>query len=337
MPIKPEDQATIYEVAEAAGVSIATVSRVMNHPEKVALPTRERVLQAVSRLGFVPSIEGLSRSRSRFKRIGTLMPFPWTYSYSHRMQGVSQALPPRDFEIITYAVDDPGQLENYLTMLSTGDRVDGLIVFSLPVEHSCLKQFRRRGIPVVLVEQEQEGAFSIVGDNYFGGALAAEHLLEMGYHRPAFLGEGGLPDHITNSAESRFAGFRDTFAEGGIVIPRNRVEFHFHGASHTLLAARRLLEEQPGPDAIFAASDWEALILLKELRDRGIAVPEDIALIGYDNIEAARLSDVTSIDQHLQESGRLAGEIIRDYLQGTLSDHREMTRLEPVLCRGRTT
>jgi DNA-binding LacI/PurR family transcriptional regulator len=333
---KNVDKTSIYEVAKAAGVSIATVSRVMNHPEKVALPTRERVLEVVSRLGFVPSIEGLSRSRSHFKRIGIILPFAWSYSYSHRMQGVSSCLSPLEFEIITYAVEEKRQLENYLTMLSAGDRIDGLIIFSLPAASSYLTLFRRRGIPVVLVEQEAEGAFSIMGDDYFGGALAAEHLIEKGYRKPAFLGVGGLPSHITNSAQKRYAGFRDTCLESGVTIPDTFVEFHFHGPSHTLLSIERLLALPGAPDAIFTGSDYEAMILLKELRGRGIRVPEDIGIIGYDNIEAARLMELSTIDQHLEESGRLAASLIRDYLQGQLEGFMERRRLEPLLVEGKT-
>jgi LacI family transcriptional regulator len=334
---KSFDKTSIYQVADAAGVSIATVSRVMNHPERVAPSTRERVLEVVSSLGFIPSMEGLSRSRYRFKRIGIILPYAWSYSYSHRMEGVSSLLSPLEFEIITYAVEEERQLENYLTMLSAGDRVDGVIIFSLPAAPAFLTLFRRRGIPVVLVEQEAEGAFSIMGDDYLGGALAAEHLIEKGYRKPAFIGVGGVPAHITNSAEKRFAGFRESFLEAGVEIPWSFVEYHFHGLSHTLISIERLLTRPERADAVFAASDYEAMILLQELRRRGIGVPEDIGLIGYDNIEAARFMELTTIDQHLQESGKLAAALIRDYLRGTLEGFLETRRLEPVLVQGQTT
>ncbi len=319
--------ATIYDVARESAVSIATVSRVMNHPERVAPATRARILSVMNRLDFSPSVEAAIRARSNLRRIGVVAPHAWSYSFMERIRGLAGALSALEYELITYSVEEGMQLGNYLSMLSTGDRVDGVVMMALPVDAEALCLFRRRGIPLVFVESRMEEFPSIVTDNREGGALAARCLLERGYRRPAFLGEGGSEDYLIDSSGSRLAGFRSQLSEAGVSLEASTVFLHYGGYRHILSAVEQLLSARPFPDAVFTASDYEAMVLCRTARERGMRIPGDLAVLGYDNIEAARFIGLSTIDQHLEESGRLAGEYINLAFRGDYTGIPELTRL----------
>jgi LacI family transcriptional regulator len=244
-----------------------------------------------------------------------------------RIRGLAGALSSLEYELISYSVEDGAQLGNYLSMLSTGDRVDGVVMMALPVDADSLRLFRRRGIPLVFVETRMEQVCSIVTDNLEGGALAARCLLDKGYRRPAFMGEGGHEDFLIDSSGSRLSGFRSMLGEAGVSLGTSSTFLHFSGYRHILFAAEQLLSTRPFPDAVFTASDYEAMVLCRAARDRGMRVPGDLAVLGYDNIEAARFLGLSTIDQHLEESGRLAGEYMDLAFRGDYSGIPEITRL----------
>ncbi len=319
--------ATIYDVARESAVSIATVSRVMNHPERVAPATRARILSVMNRLDFSPSVEAALRARSNLRRIGVVAPYAWSYSFMERIRGLADTLSTLEYEVISYSVENGAQLGNYLSMLSTGDRVDGVVMMALPVDADSLRLFRRRGIPLVFVETRVEQVCSIVTDNLEGGAIAARCLLEKGYRRPAFMGEGGNMDILIDSSGTRLSGFRSVLGEAGVPLGASAVFLHYGGYRHILHAAEQLLSARPLPDAVFTASDYEAMVLCRAARERGIRIPEDLAVLGYDNIEAARFLGLSTIDQHLEESGRLAGEYIDLAFRGDFTEIPEIARL----------
>jgi DNA-binding LacI/PurR family transcriptional regulator len=308
---------TIYDVAQEAGVSIATVSRVMNHPERVAAVTRDRILSAMKFLDFIPSIEASIRARSGLKRVGVIAPLSWSYSFYERLKGLNKALSPLDYEVITYSVADRLQLEHFYTMLSTGDRVDALVVMALPLETKALNIFRRRLIPLVIIEKKIELVPSIVSDNYRGGEMAARLLLRKGYRRFAFMGEGGHPEYITDSSSARYAGFSHLLGEAGFNIPANYVHFHYNGGHHTRQTALEILDLRPLPDAVFVSSDYEAMVLFRCAKNKGISVPGDMAIMGYDNIEASAFLGLSTIDQHLERSGTQAAETLKLAFRGS--------------------
>lgn len=322
---------TIYDVAKESGVSIATVSRVMNHPERVAPATRERILSVMTRLAFSPSIEAGVRARSSLRRIAVVAPFAWSYSVMERIRGLSASFSPLEYEIITYSVEDRLQLDHYLTLLSTGDRADGVVMISLAAGAGPLRLFRRRGIPLVQVEQPFPGVPSIVSDNREGGTIAARLFLEKGFGRPAFMGVGGAPGHLMDSAGQRLEGFSAALKEGGVLLPSSRLFFHSSGRRAILAAARELFSARPRPDALFAASDYEAMVVCAAAREAGITVPGDLAILGYDNIEASRFMGLSTIDQRLEESGRLAARVMLASFREEREENPELIRLPVAL------
>jgi LacI family transcriptional regulator len=305
----PERKPNIYDVAEKAGVSIATVSRVINSPGKVAVETRQKVQSIVASLGFVPHPVASERARTSFKRIGVLTPFFTAYSFVQRLRGVSSAVSHEEYEIITYSVENLEQLDNYLSMLPASQRVDGLILMSLPFPQESARLFLHFGIPMVSIERSYPEFSSVTVDNVAGGRLAAQFLLSKGYRKLAFMGDGGNASYAYSAAERRLMGFSEVLAEEGVELPERCRIFHYFGLEYAYKAARELLTDD-APDAVFAASDFEAVVVVKAARDLGLAIPDDLAVMGFDNIELAGFLDITTIDQHLDESGRTATEIL---------------------------
>jgi len=325
------NDSTIYDVAREAGVSIATVSRVMNHPERVAPVTRSRILSVMTRLGFSPTSEAVARARLGLKRVGVVAPFAWSYSFVQRIRGLSKHLSPREYEITTYSVENRGQLDSVFAMLSAGDRVDGVVVMALPLDKEALMLFRRRGMPLVSLETRIEYVCSILSDNQEGGRIAAEYLLRKGYRHPAFLGEGGHPDYVVDSARSRFQAFSERLGAGEIEMEKEHICFHYAGADYARGAARKLISGKFLPEVVFAASDYDALILYRIARNAGLQVPGDLAILGYDNIEAAEFIGLSTIDQQLDESGRLAAKMIELAFRGSFGQIPEVIRLPVTL------
>ncbi len=301
---------TIYNVAETAGVSIATVSRVLNAPHRVNEQTRRKVLEAIEELDFVPKAEASARARKDFKRIGVLTPYFTEPSFVQRMRGVSNVLMGSDYELIVYAVDSLPQLRGYLDMLPVSRRVDGLILMSLPLTDWDAERIRDSRLQTVLIEYNHPYFSSIEIDNEQGGRLAAEYLLKNGYRRLAFIGEAGEPPYSLHPSTFRLAGFRKALEEAGTELPDRYIGLNPLDIWTVMHQTRQFLDLPEPPEVIFACSDIQAVGVLKAARQRGLAVPGDLAVLGFDNIDLADYLELTTIDQCLDESGRSAVELL---------------------------
>lgn len=304
--------ANIYDVAEKAGVSIATVSRVLNSPNKVAQETRKNIHRAMEELNFQRFSAQDVHSRKNIRRIGVFSPFSSAYSFLERQLGISKYLLPSRYEMIVYSMEGTDQLDSYLEILPRIRRVHGLILLSLPFPKRRAKAYKKFGIPVVSVERDLSdlGISSVVVNNPYGGRLAADYLLAKGYRRFAFVGYGGNSDYVYSAAALRLQGFRERLEEAGVLLSEEDIRLHYFGLDYAYQAALELIDRPQPPEAIFTASDFEAVVLQKAIRDRGLRIPGDIALLGFDNIELAEFLDISTIDQHLAESGRTAVEMI---------------------------
>ena len=184
----------IYDVAEKAQVSIATVSRVLNAPASVSEATRARVLAAIDELGFVPKADAAARARKATHRIAVVAPF-FTYpSFTPRLRGVAEALARRAYELTIHVVDSSEHRDAYLASLAVTRRVDGLIVMALPFDEKMARRLLAGNIETVLVEFEHAPFSCVEVDNQEGGRLAARHFLATGHRRCAFVGVGRLGD-----------------------------------------------------------------------------------------------------------------------------------------------
>jgi len=303
-------QVTVYEVAENAGVSIATVSRVLNAPEKVNEATRARVLATIDRLGFVPKAEAAARARKDHGRIGVLAPFFTLPSFVERLRGVANALDDSPYELAIYNVDSSARRDGYLASLPVTRRLDGLIIMALPFDQAAADRLFNHHLETVLIEFSQEPFSSIRIDDRTGGRLAGEYLLGRGHRRCAFVGDADLPDYAIHTSDWRLEGYREALAEGGVILPGEYVALAPHSRENARLLAHRLLDLPEPPTAIFAASDNQAVGVLKAARERGLSMPKELAVMGFDDVDIADFIGLTTIRQPLEESGRVAVDLL---------------------------
>lgn len=302
---------TIYDVAKLAGVSIATISRVLNSPDKVNPETHKQVMIAIDRLGFVPKAEARARAMQGTGRIGVLTPFFTAPSFVQRLRGVASALSKANYELVIYPVDSLDHLQGHLSSIPLMKNVDGLIIMSLAIDDIEAKRLSANGMETVLIEYKHKGMNSILIDDQQGGNLAAEHLIKKGHKTFAFLGDIEPSEKFSiHPVRSRLAGFKQTLQDAGMTLSKAYIRSSPFTQLESRQAAYDLLQLPKPPTAIFAASDFQALAVMKVARQLNMKIPDDVAVVGFDDIDVAEHVDLTTISQHLDESGRLAAEIL---------------------------
>jgi LacI family transcriptional regulator len=316
---------TIYDVADRSGISISTISRVLNAPDKVNPETRKRVMAAIDHLGFVPKAEARAHALKNTNRIGVLTPFFTAPSFVQRLRGIAAALSRANYELVIYPVESVEHLQGYLSSIPVMQNIDGLIIMSLAIEDKDARRLHDNGMETVLIEYSHVRLNSIEIDDAHGGQIAARHLIEKGHKRVAFLGDIEPPEkYAIHPVKSRYQGFKKILDEAGIPLPKKYVMPAAYTQKSTQQAARELLNLPQRPSAIFAASDIQAISVMKVARQLKFRIPDDVAVIGFDDIDIADYMDLTTIRQNLDESGRLAVEILLSHIVESNRTHQHI-------------
>ena len=311
----PKKNPTIYDVAKLSGVSISTISRVLNAPDKVNSETHKRVMNAIDKLGFVPRAEARARALQNTDRIGVLTPFFTAPSFVQRLRGVASALSKANYELVIYPVDSMDHLQGYISSIPLMRNIDGLIIMSLSLSDQDALRLSNNYMETVLIEYSHAQLNSILIDDQHGGRLAAEHLINKGHKTFAFLGDIEPPERFAiHPVKSRLIGFSQTLQEAGLSLPKTYIRSVPYTQKESRQAVQELLSLPKPPTAIFAASDIQALSVMKVARQLNIKIPNDLAIVGFDDIDVAEHVDLTTICQHLDESGRLAAEILLSHI-----------------------
>ena len=330
--------ASIKEVAARAGVAVGTVSNVLNHPERVAPATRERVLNAVEALGFVRNDAARQLRAGRSRTIGLIVLDSANPFFAAVARAAESEATLHDSDIlIGNSGNDPDREARYVSLFEE-QRVRGVLISPAGDISSRIGALRDRGVAAVLVDHEgTPGVHSSVSvDDTAGGYMAAEHLLATGRRRLAFV--GGSPG--IRQVADRLEGARKAAAEH----PDASLEV-IEAADMTVLAGRAagqaLVERRREelPEAVFCANDLLAVGLLQSLLlINGLRVPEDIALIGYDDIDFAQSTVVplSSIRQPAEEIGRTAVTLLQEQLADPLAPARQV-RFTPELIARQST
>jgi LacI family transcriptional regulator len=301
-------QPTIYDVAQHAGVSISTVSRVLNAPHRVRRTTREKVFEVIDELEFIPRVDARDRARRGIGRIGVLAPYMFYPSFGQRFRGVAKALADESYELIIYSVDSKARLDGYLAMLPISHRIEGLIIMSLPVEDRAAERLLKAGLETVIIEYCHPNFSSIEIDDFSGGQLAATYLLNEDYKRLAYIGDAEMTEYSLRPGQSRLAGFRQTLEEHGLPLGDEYVKLIALPNANVGEELNTLIDLPRPPEAIFASTDELAMHVLKTARERGLEVPDELAVIGFDDLDHADFIGLTTVHQPLDESGQMAAE-----------------------------
>jgi LacI family transcriptional regulator len=296
--------ATIKDVARAAGVSVASVSRALNGHESVTAQTRERILRAAGELRYVPHAGARSLITRRTDTVGVLLPDLHGEFFSELIRGMDQAARARGLHLLISSSHGSAS-EAALALRTLQGRVDGLLVMSPHADTRMLASNLPATLPTVLmntrVASGEYAALSV--DNYGGATAMMRHLLGQGFRRIAFIGGPGN----NFDADERLRGYREVLAQNGGEERIFGGDFSEDSGYRAGLLIAALRER---PDAIFAANDMMALGCLFALTEHGLSVPDDIALAGFDDIPIARFvtPPLTTVRVRIAELGRLALE-----------------------------
>jgi LacI family transcriptional regulator len=325
---------TIARVAEEAGVGVGTVSRVLNGSPAVSAATRRRVLDAIATLDYQPSPAARALSTGRTNAIAVVAPFFTQPSVIERLRGVSHALANEGYQLILHDVERADQRRELFRSLAARGNIDGLLAISLAPTEREARRMLRAGVAVVLVDREHPTLPSITIDDIEGGRMAAEFLLELGHGEIAFLGDEEANLFGFDSSARRREGFEAAMVAAGIPPPPEWILRRPHGRDAARVAATELLARDPRPTAVFAASDVQAIGVLEAAQAAGVPVPEELSVIGFDNVEAAGFTGLTTVAQPLEEIGRLGADLLLRAVSGEAVPSRRMP-LE-IVARGST-
>lgn len=304
--------ASIRDVASRAGVSPATVSRVINGTTPVAADKRERVLQAIEETGFVPNEVARSLFKKSSKTIGVIIPSIRNPYFTQLADVIDEAAKLQGYRIVLYNVHHDLEQERSALQMLAAANADGVIVASN--NEALQEELSHYNMPVVVVDalfQTQQVNAYLYCDYYQGGRLAAEHLTACGCRRMVCI--RGAQNLYT--AQARYEGYRDFCREQNLEERVVECDYDFQAG---LAMTEELLERFPDVDGIIACNDIVAISVYKILHKRGIAVPEQIQLIGFDDIHLSSLisPELTTIHQPITTMGRRAVEVILQ--EGTL-------------------
>jgi LacI family transcriptional regulator len=324
---------SIRDVAGHAGVSVGTVSNVLNRPETVSEGTRQRVLDAIAALGFVRNESARHLRAGRSRTIGLVVLDIANPFFTDVARGVEEVANAEGLAVILCNSDDrPVKEAAHLDVLAE-HAVQGVLITPTPELSPALGLLRDRGVPVVLVDRRAPAPdqCSVAVDDVLGGRLAAAHLLERGHRRIAFIGgDPGLPQ-VQERLEGVASAVRETTGDDDALLVLSPPTLTVAGGREAgeqiigLPADRR-------PTAAICANDLLALGLLQEMVRHGVRVPDDMAIVGYDDIDfaAAAAVPLTSVRKPRYELGRRAAEMLLDEARNP--DHRhEQLVFEPQL------
>ena len=320
------NSATIRDVARAADVSVATVSRTLNGMESVAAKTRDRVLRVAGELDYVPHSGARALSTRRTDTVGVLLPDLHGEFFSELIRGIDRAARARGLHLLlSSSHGDPSEAAAALRAMRS--RVDSIIVMVPNVGGELLVDIGKGPVPIVFLGQKglrgPHSSFAI--DNYAGAFAITEHLVTSGRQSVAFV--AGPPENL--DAGERLRGYRAAVKRFGAT------EWIVDGdfSEESGRDAARALTGDDRPDAIFCANDMMAIGCLEALKDAGIAVPDEIALAGFDDIPIARYVSppLTTAAVPIAEIGRQALERCATAIAGDSTDHRRTFKPELVV------
>lgn len=316
-PIFPNRVPTIRDVARAAGVSVGTASKALNGQGQLRDETRVRVQQIASELGFRPNDLMQSLLRQKSFTVGLISTDSYGRFSSPLMEGIEDALGAAQFSVfLCNASDDPARERQHIESLLS-KRVDGIIVTARRTDPRAPIDLGVVGVPILYAytQVDDPNALCLLPDDAQGGQLATEHLIRAGRRRIV---------HITGpekflAVRERRAGYERAMRSHNLNVPNCGVLSGPWSEAWGFEAITDLLECEPKTDAIFCGSDQIARGVVDGLRERGVRVPEDIAVVGYDNwdiIAAATRPALTTIDMNLHELGRLAATKLLGLIDG---------------------
>jgi DNA-binding LacI/PurR family transcriptional regulator len=292
---------SIEDVARRAGVSIATVSRALRGLPDVAAGTRDRVLEAAAELDYVASPFAARLASGRTATVGVVVPFVNRWFFAEVIDGVEAALRKSGFDLLLYNLGDAEGRARFFDVMPIRKRVDAVLIASLVLDDAEFAALGALSCPVGLLGLERPGFLSTRIDDVAGARAAVRHLLDLGHHRIGLIG-GDTDDPMRFTPPLRRRdGYRDALREAGIEPDPDLEVLGYFTIDGGGEAAERLLALPDRPTALFAESDEMAYGAMRAVRRAGLRIPQDVAVIGFDDHVNAELMDLSTIRQPVAE------------------------------------
>ncbi|MBI5353816.1 MAG: LacI family DNA-binding transcriptional regulator [Chloroflexi bacterium] len=324
---------TIQNVAKAAGVSVSTVSRVLNGKVDVASDTQDRIQKVIAKLGYTSNLAARSMRSHKKNLIGLVIPDMMPYSVEI-LKGVNRAIEESDFDLLIYTTGSAQKKgtvlheQHYVSLLNNSITDGAIIVASSATEFIT-------DAPIVAVDPHAVNPNypSVQGMNYQGAMEVMEYLIGLGHRRIGFI--SGRSD--ISSAQRRLKGYRDGLMKAGIDINEELIMPGDFTQKTAYKYARELLQMDNPPTAIFTANDQSALSVFQAAEELKIRIPDDVSVVGFDNISEARHLGLTTVDQFLEEMGYISIQMLVKLINNESLDeevHEMRTKLvERTSCR----
>jgi LacI family transcriptional regulator, repressor for deo operon, udp, cdd, tsx, nupC, and nupG len=318
----PIPRASIVDVAERAGVSVATVSRALRDMPNVSKATRERVLKAASELQYTASPLASGLVTGRVRAVGVVLPYAGRWFFAEAVRGIEEALREAGYDLVLHVLADARRRSEFFSSLPVRRRVDAILVVALPLDAREIELLRSLGLPLASVAEPMPGVHGDRIDNVEVARVAVRHLVNLGHRRIACIG-GDLDGPERFSVPGlRAEGYRAAMAEAGLQVPEHgeiNGRFTAHGGE---LAMSALLSLPGGrPTAVFCQSDEMAFGALRALRRSGLRCPDDVSIIGVDDHELAETFDVTTMAQPVVDQAASAARWVVRALEEGLDAH----------------
>lgn len=323
---------TIKDVAKRAGVSVATVSRVLNGTETVREQTRKQVEEAIEALQYSPNGLGRNLRRLETKKILVVLSTISNQFHSRVVRGIEDRAMEEGYDVLIGTTRDRLEtLLRYFEMIQTR-QVDGAIFMSTHFTRPEEMEFVNQDYPIVCAcEPLPDSHVPYVGiDDEQAARDAVQYLISCGYRRIALISAGEFLKETYGSSSLREQGYRQMMAENGLEIPEEYIIREGLSYNSGKRAAARLLAMDPPPEAVFAGSDAAAIGLIRELHTRGLRVPEDMAVLGFDNTAMSEVTfpSVTTVAQPQYHIGQKAMDLLLQRIRGEAGEERVLLKHE---------
>ncbi|MBL8131848.1 MAG: LacI family DNA-binding transcriptional regulator [Anaerolineae bacterium] len=312
---KKSTRVTILDVARESGVSYSTVSRALNGFDFVKGATRDKVLAAAEKLGYVANVQARSLAGGKTRIIGLLVPGLDNGYIGEIVRGVDEEIAKANYDLMLYTTRRRvGREAMYIDAISNGPS-DGIILIVPLLEREYLTALREHHFPYVLVDQIDPQMHSPMVDatNWQGAYDATKYLIDLGHRRIGFI--TGL--RAIQSALDRLDGYKAALADHGVRFDETLIAEGDFFTPGGYAAAQKLLKHKPRPTAVFASNDLMALGAMQAIRDQGLEIPEDISVLGFDDIPQASMvhPQLTTVRQPLEQMGRVAVSLLIEQIE----------------------
>ncbi len=311
---------TIRDVADAAGVSPATVSRALRGMPNVNAETRARIKAAASRLDYVASPSASRLASGRTGSIAVITPFISRWYFSTVLSGVEAVLQDAGMDLLLLRVDPGGRARDLPSAAQRlRRRVDGALIVAMPPTGPQVREVLDLGIPTSLVGVTTKGVPGVAIDDSHAARQATQHLINLGHERIGLIGGSSVEAHFTAESD-RESGYRQVLAEQGIGIDPSLVSHGYFTISGGESAMTNLLTQPRPPTAVFAMSDEMAFGALRSLSQHGLEAGRDVSIVGIDGHDISEHLDLTTVAQPVTALGRIAAESLLAQIQAGMRE-----------------